>query len=65
MPGVTYYLPLFPCVTDLAALPSFTIEKGSVLNLPVEDAQGCDNTLYTLEQACFTEKLLMPLLGRR
>jgi hypothetical protein len=64
----TYYVPLFPCTSDIAALPmiSVPIPDGGNVSLPVDDAQGCENEVYTFSpaQKQFESVMRLPLLGK-
>jgi hypothetical protein len=66
--GETFYLPLFPCTSDIAALPTISVPlpNGGLVSLPVEDAAGCDGEVYTIvpTQGDFESTLLLPRLGK-
>jgi hypothetical protein len=63
-----YYLPLYPCTSDMAALPTLNVPlpNGGLVTLPVESVQGCDNEVYTFTPAQndFDNTLLLPRLGK-
>lgn len=63
--GETYYPPLLPCTTDMAAVPviSVPLPQGGNTSLPT-NVQGCDNVTYTVQQGEFSDKMFLPLVDQ-
>lgn len=63
--GETYYPPLLPCTTDMAAVPviSVPLPQGGTTSLPT-NVQGCNNVTYTVQQGEFSDKIFLPLVDQ-
>jgi hypothetical protein len=66
--GENYYVPLYPCTSDMAALPTLHVPlpNGGLVTLPVESVARCDGEVYTFtrSQNTFDNRLLLPRLGK-
>ena len=52
--GQTFFVPLLPCETNFASIPTITLPRSSTfqnVNLPLAGVQGCAGTVYTLSAA--------------
>lgn len=66
--GETYYVPLYPCTTDMSALPTLNVPlpSGGEVTLPVDSVEGCDGEVYSYgpNENEFTTTLHLPRLGK-
>lgn len=61
----TYYLPLLPCVTDMASVPALSVPLpvGGIVPLPVNTVPACDNVTYQIgPDAPADDMLFLPLV---
>ncbi len=61
--GETYYMPLYPCTSDMAALPTISVPmpNGGGVTLPVDEVEGCNGEVYSFTPAqTFDRMLLLP-----
>jgi hypothetical protein len=65
--GATYYMPLFPCTTNMAEVPAMTISmpNGGAVALPLDNVEGCDRAVYSMAAPNFDNTMLLPLLRRQ
>jgi hypothetical protein len=52
--GQTFFVPLLPCETDFASVPTITLPRSSTfqnVNLPIAGVHGCAGRLFTLSAA--------------
>lgn len=62
--GDTFYLPLLPCVMDMASVPpvSVPLPAGGQVSLPVASVEGCDGEVYAMTPTQATDSIYLPLV---